>query len=36
MRVFGPDNQLLRTNDTIKLTSSEPGSFTFRVESNSE
>lgn len=36
MRVFGPDNQLLRTNDTIKLTSSDPGSFTFRIESNSE
>ncbi len=36
MRVYGPDNQLLRINDTIKLGSSEPGSFTFRVESNSE
>ena len=36
LRVYGPDNQLLRTNDTIKLTSSEPGSFTFRVETNSE
>jgi len=36
LKLYGPDNKVIRSNDTIKITSPEPGSFTFRVESNSD
>jgi len=36
LKLYGPDNKIIRSKDTIKIASPEAGSFTFRVESNSD
>jgi len=36
LKLYGPDNKVIRSRDTIKIASPEAGSLTFRVESNSD
>jgi len=36
LKLYGTDNKVIRSGDTIKIASPEAGSYTFRVESNSD
>lgn len=36
LKLYGTDNKTIRSGDTIKIASPDAGSFTFRVESNSD
>jgi len=36
LKLYGTDNKIIRSGDTIKIASPEAGYFTFRVESNSD
>jgi hypothetical protein len=36
LKLYGPDEKVLLSNDTIKIDNSDAGSFSIRVESNAE